>query len=160
MKRKTFYLIAAALIVFSGRLSFAQVKSSVMAIKSTDVSERVLRDFKGSFKNVAEPHWYNLHDNYLVKFFARGQKNSVLYDNTGYMIYHIIYGTSASLPNTDLEMVNNKYPGRKIINAIHVDQNQRSVWVVNMEVGTDLVLARIEQDQMEEVEHLHNAAAR
>jgi hypothetical protein len=93
--------------------------------------------------------------NYLVKFITKDQKNRALYDKKGNLIYHISYlDDPEKLPKNIKYLVNKKFQEYKILTAIHVAQNSRSIWVVNLRDDKELVLARVEEEQVEEIERV------
>jgi hypothetical protein len=166
MKTKNIFQIALVAVILSASFnSFGQVTridtlpEIVITAKSV-VSAKVTDAFKGKFKNAINPRWYSMDKNYLVKFITKDQKNSALYDKKGDLIYHLTYGGEKHLPAQTLSLLRDQYRTLKVVSAIHVDQSQRSIWVVNMEVGKDLVLARVEDDQVEEVERQTNATVK
>ena len=75
------------------------------------------------------------------------------------MIYHIAYGTEKHLPASVRDQIKAQYPRATITNAIYVNQANRKIWVVNLEEGRELVLTRIEDDQLDEVQRLKNVSA-
>lgn len=163
MKRKSILGIVIALAILIGpRASFGQIINlPPVIIRGTSVvSEKVTTAFKGQFQNAVNPRWYKLDKNYLVKFMMKDQKNHALYDKNGELIYHLSYGGAADLAKNHLDMVNTEYPGCKIITAIHAEQGSRSIWFVNVEFKNDLVLAAIEEDQLQEVSRVHSAPAK
>lgn len=163
MKTKTFLkagLIAA--FVLCVQVSFAQIielPTVVITAKSL-VSAKVTDAFKGTFQNAVNPRWYKADKNYLVKFIMEDQKNSALYKKEGTLIYHLSYGVSKDLPKDYLDMVNTEYPGCTVVTAVHVEQNKRSIWFVNVEYKKDYILTKIEDNQLGEVSRTKNASAK
>lgn len=164
MKLKIIFQISIAAVILSAAInSYGQVTridtlpEIVITAKSV-VSVKVTDAFKGRFKNAIDPRWFRMDKNYLVKFISKDQKNSALFNKKGDLIYHLTYGGEKQLPASALGSLRDQYRTCKVISAIHVDQDQRSIWVVNMEVGKDLVLARVEDNQVEEVERQTNAS--
>lgn len=167
MKTTKLYYIAAALIpmLIAGR-SFGQEQElkadtlpTVVITAKANVTKKVDASFKSMFNVVLSPKWYEIDKNYLVKFIMNDQKNSALFNKDGELIYHIRYGTAADLPEDAVDLLKQKYYDHKVINAIHVDQDTRSVWLVNLEYRNYLVLARVEGDELSEISRLKNANA-
>ncbi len=132
---------------------------TLVITRTTVVSQKIADSFNRTFKNAVNPQWYQLNKNYLVKFIMEDQRNNALFDKSGYLIYHISYGTEKNLPFDVRDQVQNQYPKGKILTAIHVDQDNRSVWIVNVESGKYLYLTRVEDGQLDEVERMRNASA-
>jgi len=158
MKSKSIFKIAAAMLVFFfAQNSFAQVARvdtlNEVVIKSTSlVNKAVSNAFKKEFKNPINPRWYKMDQNYLVMFFAKEQKNNVLYKNNGALVYHITYMNGNGLPKEVEGIVNSKYPDYSILTTFRIEQDARIIWVVNLKVANDFVLARVEDDQLEEIQ--------
>lgn len=165
MKTKKMYCIAAALaLLLCAGNSFAQelkadTLPTVVITAKANVTKKVDASFKQMFNVVLSPKWYQLDKNYLVKFIMNDQKNSALFDQNGELIYHIRYGSASELPQETLDLINQKYPGGKITTAIHVDQDTRSVWLVNVEHRKYFVLARAEDNELSEISRMKNSEA-
>jgi hypothetical protein len=164
MRAQIIFRIAAVLMITWGaNNSFGQTMKTdtmptVVISSKTAISPKVTDAFNAKFKNDVNATWYNVNKNYMVKFMTQDQKNAALYNKNGYLVYHINYGDKDNLPNDLTNMVYNKYKGCKITKAIHIDQESRSIWVVNLEYGQNLILARIENDQLQEIQKLRNGA--
>jgi len=160
-----FRITAVLLITWSANNSFGQTMKTdtmptlVISSKST-VSQKVTDAFDAQFKNEVNPTWYNLDKNYMVKFVSQDQKNRALYNKNGYLIYHIKYGNASTLPSDLSNMIYKKYKDCKITTVIHIEQELRSIWAVDLEYGQYLVLARIENNQLQEIQRLRNGATK
>jgi hypothetical protein len=161
MKNKSVFRITTIMLVFFFiQNSFAQVTkvdtlNEVIIRSSSPVNKVVAKAFTADFKNAISPRWYNIDQNYMVRFMTADQKNHALYNKKGSLIYHVGYLFNAvSLPKDIRGYLNEKYSEGKILTAIHVNQDSRSIWVVNLKVGGYLVLARVEEEQVEEIERV------
>jgi hypothetical protein len=165
MKTKIFYRLTAVLLglLFTGN-SFAQVVTKIDTLPTVYifsyslVNKNVHDAFKKDFKNAVKPRWFTMDQNYLVKFISKDQKNHALYNSKGSIIYHISYGNAQTMPKDIRAMVSSKYPSGDIVTAINVNQNQRKIWIVNVKERGDLVLVRFEDDQLEEVDRVHDSS--
>ncbi|MBS1532261.1 MAG: hypothetical protein JSU01_18310 [Bacteroidetes bacterium] len=163
MKTKKFYKVGILLIcMLTARVSFAQIIElpPVIITAKSVVSTKVTDAFKSKFKDAVAPRWYVLDKNYLVKFIMEDQKNSALYGKDGKLIYHLAYGGEKNLPKDYLDMVNNAYPGCKIVTAVRAEQNKRTVWLINVEYKKYYVLTKIESDELEEISRTTNVTAK
>jgi hypothetical protein len=163
MKTKNFFRIIPVMfgLLFAGS-SFAQVITKIDTLPTVYifsyslVNKKVHDAFKKDFKNAVKPRWFTMDQNYLVKFMSKDQKNHALYDSKGSIIYHISYGNEQTMPKDIRAMVKSKYPACDIITAIYVNQDKRKIWVLNLKERDELILARVEEDQLEEVERFHD----
>ena len=158
--------VIMSLFILAGNSTFAQedvIKRDTLApviiTSTTSVNKKVSDAFDKDFKNAVSPRWYSINKNYLVKFMVEDQRNSALYNKNGYQIYHISYGTEKHLPMDVKDLIKSQYKDGKISTVIHVDQNNRSIWIANLEEGNSLVLARVENGELDEVERVKNASA-
>ncbi len=118
---------------------------------TTNVNQTVSNVFQTDFKDAVNPKWYKIDKDYLVQFIKGDMKNNALYRKNGYMIYHIAYGNEKNLPDDVRKIVKSNYVDYTITNAINVHQDNRNIWVVNMEDSKHLVIVRVENGEIEEV---------
>jgi hypothetical protein len=127
---------------------------TVVITRGSAVNQRISKAFNNDFKDALNPRWFEINKRYLVKFISAEQKNTALYNKRGYLIYHIAYGTEKHLPTNVRDQIKTQYPRATITNTIYVNQANRKIWVINLEEGNELVLTRIEDDQLDEVQRL------
>jgi hypothetical protein len=160
MRSKSIFRIIASLVMFFPmQFTFAQnMKADTLkevVIRSNSlVTKTVANSFTQDFKGVIGPRWCIMDKNYLVKFISKDQKNNALYNKKGSLLYHITYMRGHDLPAEIRGLVNDKYSDEMILTAIHVEQDARDIWVVNMKSGNDWILARVEDEQVDEVQRL------
>lgn len=160
MKSKSIFgIIASLVVIFSMQFTFAQnIKADTLkevVIRSNSlVNATVTNAFTKDFRDAVGPRWYRLDKNFLVKFIGKNQKNNALYDKKGAQLYHITYMRGHDLPAEIRGLVNNKYTDEMVLTAIHVEQDMRDIWVVNLKSGNEWVLARVEDEQVDEIQRL------
>lgn len=165
MKTSKLYYIAVALIpmLIAGKSFGQEIKAdtlpTVVITGKSNVTKKVDASFKRMFNVVLSPKWYELDRNYLVKFIMNDQKNSALFDKNGRLIYHIRYGSAADMPEDALDLLKRRYVGSNIKAAIHVDQDTRSVWLVDLEHRNYMVLARVEGNELTEIRRMKKVSA-
>jgi len=131
-----------------------KVLPSITVTPATKVPSEVNNSFNASFKDAVNPAWYKLDKKYLVTFLTADQKNRALYKNNGQLVYHIRYGVEQNLPDDIRKMIKSNYVDYDITLTIFVSQDQRNIWVVNLEDKSKYVVVRVENGEMEEVENL------
>ncbi|HVW15510.1 MAG TPA: hypothetical protein VHB54_16880 [Mucilaginibacter sp.] len=155
--------VGALMALLSVQGSFAQEVTKVDTLPmvvitaKSYVNQKVTDAFHEKFKDVVSHTWYQIDKNYLVKFISNDQKNHALYDKNGYLYYHLAYGTEKHLPAEITEKIHNKYEGGNITTTIQVNQDNRSIWLVNVEYGKLLVLVREENGDIREVERVRQS---
>ncbi|HTQ27109.1 MAG TPA: hypothetical protein VMI35_03240 [Puia sp.] len=144
-------LILPAAGVYAQDTTFKTLPS-VTVTATSKVSHDVAKAFEASFPDAENPAWYKLDKNYLVKFMTKDQSNRALYKNNGMLIYHIRYGHEQNLPDDVRKIVKSSYYDYSIMSVIYVNQDQRDIWVVNVEDSQKIILVRVENGEIEEVE--------
>lgn len=66
------------------------------------------------------------------------------------MIYHITYGYEKDLPDDVSTLVKNQYDDYDVVVAFNVKQDNREVWIVNLENDKATVTARVEDGVINE----------
>ena len=125
---------------------------SITVTPATKVPTAVNKSFNETFKGAVNPEWYKLDKRYLVTFLTTDQQNRALYKNNGELVYHIRYGVEQNLPDDIRRMIKSSYVDYNITMAISVTQDQRNIWVVNLEAKDKYIIVRVENGEMEEVE--------
>ena len=155
MKKQVF---AVLLVVFlgAGRLS-AQEKDSIVTLptvtvtSSSVVTKEVDKSFKKGFPKAQNLRWYKLDKDYLAKFIENDMKHQALFAKNGYLRYVISYGYQNHLPEDVLNKIKDAYDAYKITSVANVKVNDRNIWVINLESENHIVIARVEDEEMEEV---------
>lgn len=128
-----------------------QMLPSVTVTSTSNVTEKVNKSFENYFKGSKETRWYKMDKTYLVKFIMNDQKNTALFTKNGSIIYHISYGHEKDLPADIRKTVKSEYVDFEIKSAIKVVQGNREIWVINLEDSKKLIIARFENEELEEV---------
>jgi len=123
----------------------------VTVTAKTNVSKAVTKSFAESFPEATNEHWYKMSKRYLVDFMENDQKNKALFQKNGAIIYHLTYGHENDLPDDIRKLVKSNYVDFNITSAINVHQDNRNVWVINIEDSKKLILVRWEENAIEEV---------
>lgn len=124
----------------------------VTITSSSKVSKEVARSFDAYFPNVSQAQWVKMDQNYLVKFMTKDQTNRALFDKYGSLIYHIRYGNESNLPDDIRYQVKSRYKDYNITSVLFVNQEDRNVWVINVENSKNLVILRSEEGQVDKVD--------
>ncbi|HTI61111.1 hypothetical protein [Mucilaginibacter sp.] len=157
MKRKSMMLSMAIVLLSVSAGAFAQVTRTdtlptVYITAKSVVAKKVSDAFKQQFKEAVGPRWFRINREYLVKFVSKDQKNHALYHNKGQLVYHISYGDKTGLPKAISDKVTSSYSDGKITTAINVHQDDRNIWVINVETPKLLILIREEDGEITEME--------
>lgn len=158
MKKAFFTLLSSCLFILMMSTASAQVVLPEVTITSVrNMPEKVDKAFKSTFKNAQDPVWYQANKNYLVKFIDNDMKNNALFRKNGQMVYQISYAYEKDLPENVSNMVKDRYKDYNIVVAFNVKQDQRDVWLVNMENEKNLVTARVEDGVLNETSRTKRA---
>jgi hypothetical protein len=162
MKKKfVLEFLATFVFMFAGMNMYAQdtipIKTlppvTVTATQKT-VPEQVWKSFHQYFANSQNIKWYMVNKDFLIKFMTDENLNHALFTKRGNLVYHISYGYEKSLPAEIREQVKSTYYDYDIIRAIKVTEADRVIWVVNLEDAKRLILVRLEEGDMEEVQRI------
>ena len=153
------FLSAAMLLTMGSRGQDTIFKTlpSVTITPATQVSKAVNESFRQSFPDATKTVWYTQDKNYLVRFMTIDQSNRALYKKNGMLVYHLRYGQEKNLPDDVRKMVRSGYLDYAISGVLCVHQDEREIWVINLEDSTKLIIVRVEQGEMEQVETLNKS---
>lgn len=154
MKNRISSIILGALLTCTATAYSQEIQQlpPVTVTTTSNVTKRVAKSFESFFKNTSDERWYKADKNYLVKFIMNDQKNTALFKKSGSLIYHISYGHEQDLPADLRRTVKSQYVDMNIISAIKVAQDNRNIWVINLEDDKKFILIRFEDGELEEVE--------
>ena len=142
--------------MFIAGSSFAQtsVKSFQPFIansSSEKVYENVKNEFDKMFSTAEDVTWDNLGKNFLAKFSIGDVKYRTLLNPKGQLIYKNTYGSEKLLPTYLRKNLKMNYVEYQITAVTLVEEAGRSIWVINLEDEAKYVIARVENDEIEEV---------
>jgi len=142
--------------------SFAQsnyIALSPIAISGVNlkVSEKIQTEFYKSFTNAENVKWYEQDKKILATFSMNEMGHRTLLNKKGGVIYHISYGSEKNLPAEVRKIVKSTYFDYKITMAVKVEEDNRTIWVVDMEDDKTLITVRVEDNEMEEVRKLQKS---
>lgn len=157
MKRLSFLRLCGGLflLLIAGSVQAQQngIKTlpNVTVTSTASVNQKVSDAFNASFKDAVSATWYRLNKDYLVEFITGDMNNRALFKKNGSLIYQISYGHENNLPKDIRRMIKSNYVDYNIVQAINVKEDNRNIWVVNLEDDKKLIIARVEDDALEEV---------
>jgi hypothetical protein len=127
---------------------------AVSVTSSTNVSAKVNKAFSQYFKGASHLRWYDMEQKFLVKFIENDQENRALFTKNGALIYHISYGEEQHLPTEVRSIIKSTYFDQKITRVLKIDQDNRTIWVVSMEDAKNFIMARVEDNELEETQRM------
>jgi len=151
---KLFLLIVASAAAAQDTAGIKSLPPVTVKSSTKKIPDRIWKSFSSYFAYPENPRWFRANKNYLVKFMIYNEQNRALFTRRGNLVYHISYGYENNLPEDLRNQIKNSYSGYEISRAIRVTESNRTIWVVNLEKGKELVLIRIEDDEMEEIQRL------
>jgi hypothetical protein len=152
------------LMTISILLAFPSVAQKIKTLpevtvtSSNKVSETLDKALEKDFEGAVRPVWYKLDRDYLVKFILDDMDHSAVYKKNGYLVYVIAYGHEGDLPDGINEIVTRAYPDFEISSVINVKVEGRDIWLINLEDDKKLIMARVEENEMDEVSNLNKAS--
>jgi hypothetical protein len=116
------------------------------------VRSKVVSTFLQLFDDPSDVQW-NLNENqYLASFKNKDHLYKALFSVGGDWLYSIQYGTQEDLPRDVYRMVKATYIDHNISVVIEVKALQAQTWIVNLENKDNLVLVKIVDGQLEELQ--------
>ncbi len=114
----------------------------------SNVSKRVARIFQRDFKGATQTRWYRENKNYLVEFIKDDMRQRTLYKRSGRRIYNLAFGKEKDIPIEIREFIKRVYIDYKITDALRVNEDKRTAWIVNMEDENTTLVVRAENDAL------------
>ena len=163
MKHQFLNLIGSSLVSiatvcnsFSQEGSIKELPAITITASSSSavISAKINRAFNQFFAGATNLRWYEIDKKFLVKFIMNDQENRALFTKNGQLVYHITYGTENFLPKDVRHLVKTKYYDQKITRVLKVNQEDRNIWVISMEDAKDIIMARVEDMELEETQRM------
>ena len=98
----------------------------------SDVTDRILRAFKETFKGAKEITWHEYPDYYQANFKQDEVQIRAQYSDDGTLLKTIrYYGESQLIPNI-VARLKKKYAGKEIFGVTEVSSNEELTFVINL----------------------------
>ena len=159
--KKQLVLILAVLF-FSVSRSMAQNDSIVSlppitVMANTEVGTSVNNAFMKTFPDAMNVSWYKFDKDYLARFIESDMDHNALFKKNGVLKYDVSFGYAQNLPGEILKTVEAAYPDHQITRTFRVKEGERDIWVVNLEGIKNYVTARVENNELEEVQRFNKS---
>lgn len=159
--KKQVVLVMAVFLFCSSQL-IAQNDSIVslpaITVKATtQVTSVVNSAFKRTFPGATNVNWYKFDKDYLAKFIKNDMNHNALFKKNGVLKYDVSFGYESHLPEDVRQMVTSRYAHYQITRTFRVQEGDRDIWVVNLEGTKNYVIARVENDEIEEVQRFNKS---
>lgn len=151
MKKATISIIGLVILCLMVTSVSAQIELPEVKITGLrNVPAKVDEAFQSTFKDGRDPVWYSANKNFLVKFINNDMRSNALFRKNGNLVYNISYGFDKDLPENVSTLVKDKYDDYNVVVAFNVKQDNRDVWIVNLENEKNTVTARVEDGVLNE----------
>jgi hypothetical protein len=164
MKAQVFSRISIpmVLMLLAGNL-FAQTDFRTLhpiaaAASNEMVTKKTQAQFYRLFSTAEDVRWFNREKRFFAKFSMDDQDHVALFTKSGALVYHNSYGFEKNLPTSTRQLIKSVYFDYAITRVVKVEEQNRTVWVVNMEDEKSIIIVRVENDEMEEVKNLHKSS--
>jgi hypothetical protein len=135
--------------------STAKESPGNVSLKPVTANSKVQKAFTRAFGENALQNWSIAGRNFLNSFYVDGVRTNVLYSPKGNLIYTIAYGAEQQLPGDVRKLVKSSYYDYDITSVTEVKENERHIWVVQLQNSKEVITARIENDEMEQVQQFN-----
>lgn len=142
---------------FAQQTSIKSVQPVLTNSTYSKVYENVLTEFQRHFPNAEDVQWYNIKKDYLARFSIDDLEYRALLDRKGNLLYKITYGREKHLPANIRKDIKRNYVEFLITLAVFVEEDNRKIWIINLEDDSEHVIVRVENDEIEEVQKYRKA---
>lgn len=115
------------------------------------VPPRAQKSFNRAFPDAEDVNWSLNSNRFMVKFNQDDMNHHAIYLKSGFQVYHIGYGFEENLPAKIRGIVKSYYSGYTITRSFIVDQDNRKIWLVNLQSPDKYVMAGIEDGRIKEI---------
>lgn len=126
-----------------------------VAITSSKVTSR----FSKSFPKAIAPVWYQLEQNFLVKFSVNNQSGMAVMDANGKLLYNSVELKENNLPQEIKDLLAESYADftvKKVMEArCHI--KNKTAWILTLESAKRIAVIRIIDGEVEELKMLERA---
>ena len=123
------------------------------SLSESRVSQRALNAFSKKFPDASQVKWSRVGNKYGISFMDDDKQHRCLYNVKGNLIYTLRYGSEKDLPRDIRKDIKREYVDYDITQAVETHEDNRNVWIVNLDDDNTLVTVAIENGSMEELNH-------
>jgi len=147
-------ILSSLTVISQDSITIKTLPLITVTAETRKIPKQIWKNFSTYFNEAENPRWYKANKNYLVKFMIYDEENRALFTKRGNMIYHISYGYENNMPDDIYKQVRTAYFEYDITRAIKITEADRLIWVINLEDKNTIIIARIEEGVLEEVNRL------
>ncbi len=133
--------------------SLHALDNSYLSSETKSINEKAAKYFKKNFHHVNNLMWSHVGENLLAQFSTGETKSRLLFNKKGNLIYSIVFYNEEELPGDIQNIVRDFYQLYTITSVAKVEEDNRQIWVVKLSGKSSYVTARVENDEIEEVEN-------
>lgn len=131
------------------KLSNPFVYESAGAASEFSINTKAIRNFKKTFRNVADEKWYVLSNGYVVQYTADSIKNIVVYDKKGNNAFSIAYYGEKQLDPEVRSIVKTTYYDYLITKVEEIHAEGKTIYLVHMQDENTWKNVRVCDGEME-----------
>jgi hypothetical protein len=130
---------------------FTNTSIAALNLNTVAASIKVERSFISYFGEAAENNWSMAGKYFLNCFNVNGLLTYAWFTKNGKLVNVTTYGTEKDLPADVRKIVKSEYYDYKIAVTIQVKENNRNIWVVQLDNASEYITVRVEDGEMERV---------
>lgn len=163
MKKLIYSLFSGILfsLIYVNSVS-AQIKlPEVLVLGSNSkktITEKVARSFDHLFKDASDVKWTEVDKRFVAKFIMDDHRNQAVFTPNGILVYHLSYGFEKNLPKNVRAQIKSQYFDYNITSAIHIRQDDRSIWLTSLEDSQHIISVLVENGVMKEIANYINGS--
>lgn len=123
------------------------------SLAESSLSEKALISFSKSFPDANNAKWNRVGKKYVVDFIKNEKQHKCLYNVKGNLIYSLSYGSEKDLPRDVRRDVKREYIDYNITQAVETHEDNRHVWIINLDDSNSFISVAVENGSIEELSH-------
>lgn len=123
------------------------------SLSESSESRKALSAFSKSFPDANNATWSRVGKKYVVDFIKNEKQHKCLYNAKGNLIYSLSYGSEKDLPRDIRRDVKREYIDYNITQAVETHEDNRHVWIINLDDANSFISVAVENGSIEELSH-------
>jgi hypothetical protein len=136
-----------------GVAAFALEPALTPASSTVFVKAKVMRSFFELFADATDVKWTTANSLYFASFVQNGYMCKALFDNRGGLVYSMKYGTEKDLPRDARKLLKSTYLDYTINVVTELVTGDSTTWIVNLSDADSLIVARVHNGDLQELQH-------
>lgn len=153
----SFFLVTAGNLSAQDSVPAKTLEQVTITATNTKVPEKVWKSFLKYYPTAESPKWYNLQNDFYVKYMMEMTPNQSVFTKKGNLVYTISYGNENDLPDYLKQEIKNKYLDYNIRGITKVCDRYTVVYLVHLEGTRNYITVKLDDKEMEEIQKFNKS---